>query len=111
MIKINVKPLSVNEAFNGKRTRSKKYNAFKKEVTLKLRPMKLPEPPYQLNLRFGFSSNGSDVDNCVKSIQDVLQKKYQFNDNQIWRIIAEKTIVPKGEEFIEYKIESYEQGS
>ena len=36
-----------------------------------------------------------DIDNTLKSLIDALQKKYQFNDNQIDYIYAKKVIVRK----------------
>jgi len=60
-----------------------------------------------ISILFGFSSKKSDWDNPIKCFVDILQKKYGFDDNQIYRGVIEKTIVPKGEEFIEFEIESY----
>jgi hypothetical protein len=42
----------------------------------------------------------SDYDNPVKIFQDVLSKKYGFNDNRIFAGHQYKILVPKGEEFI-----------
>ena len=53
---------------------------------------------------WGFSSSASDVDNPIKPIQDILQKKYDFNDNRIWKLEVEKTKVKKGEEYIKIDI-------
>ena len=52
-----------------------------KENLLYLLPsIKLPEPPYTVYYEFGFSSAASDIDNPVKLLQDILQKKYSFDD-------------------------------
>ena len=69
-------------------------------------------PPLKINfkrdlrvhLTFGFSSTLSDIDNPLKPILDVLQKKYRFDDKQIFELKVKKEIVKKGEEFIELKI-------
>ena len=54
----------------------------------------------RVELFFGFSSNASDLDNPVKPLIDILQKKYGFNDNQIFELNIRKCIVAKGKEFI-----------
>lgn len=106
---IPVKPLSVNAAYTGKRHRTKAYNAFKKEVLLRLRPMKLPKPPYEVSYVFAVSNKGFDGDNGIKQIQDILSQKYGFNDNQIYKWNVEKVIVKKGNEYIKFDIQHYEQ--
>lgn len=105
MIRIDIKPLSVNACYNSQRTRSKAYNTFAKELGYKL-PGGLIFDAEQLKLvvTFGFSSKGADLDNSLKALQDVLSGKYNFNDNRIYEIHAFKTIVPKGLEFIEINI-------
>jgi Holliday junction resolvase RusA-like endonuclease len=50
------------------------------------------------------SNMASDVDNVVKPFIDILQKKYEFNDKYIFRLIVEKKIVAKGADFIEFYI-------
>lgn len=104
--RINVKPLSVNEAWQGKRFKTDKYNTYEKLCLLVLKPFKLPEPPYEVLYRFGFSNAASDLANPEKCITDILCKKYNFNDKHIHRMILEKVIVPKGSEFIEFRIAS-----
>jgi len=57
-----------------------------------------------LHLRFGLSSKNADIDNPVKPFVDCLQKRYGFNDRQIYRLTVEKIDVAKGQEFIEFDI-------
>jgi Holliday junction resolvase RusA-like endonuclease len=104
MNRLDIKPLSVNEAFYGQRVKTAKYRTYQKEVLLRLKPMKLGSGKLSLSIHFGFSSKGSDIDNCVKQFTDCLSKKYGFNDNRIYRLEVTKEIVPKGQEFIEYSI-------
>lgn len=59
----------------------------------------------RLTLYFGFSSSQSDWDNPIKPFQDVLQKKYGFNDNRIFEAHVYKELVKKGDEYIRFKIE------
>ena len=104
-----VKPLSVNEAYTGKRHRSKKYNVFKSEVAMRLKLVKLPPPPYEVHYTFAVSNKGFDWDNAIKSFQDVMTQRYNFNDNLIYKGVVIKKIVPKGKEYIEFNIMHYEE--
>lgn len=108
-MKINIKPLSVNQCWQGKRFKTPKYKAYEKELLLLLPSnYKVPLKPLKITLKFGFSSKLSDWDNPIKPFQDILQKKYNFNDSLIYKAIVTKEIVPKGKEYIYFKIENYE---
>ena len=102
---IKIKPLSVNACWQGRRFKTQRYKAFEKEVLLLL-PNKLVVPPGKLKmkLKWGFSSPLSDWDNPIKPFQDILQKKYNFNDKKVFKCIVEKQIVKKGNEFIKFEI-------
>ena len=104
---IQIKPLSVNEAWQGRRFKTPKYTGYEKELLLKLKPLPLPEPPYEISFTFGLSNINADWDNPVKPFQDILQKKYKFNDKDIMRAVVNKIIVPKGSEFISFNIVSH----
>lgn len=106
MQKIKIKPLSVNECWQGKRFKTKKYNIYERELLLLLKPIKLPLSPYKIYLEFGLSNTLSDWDNPVKPIQDILQKKYGFNDRDIFEAHVKKVKVKKGEEYVFFNIES-----
>ena len=103
---MKIKPLSVNEAFNGRRTRSKKYDSFIRTMLFLLpNNLKIPEPTnIKLAIEFGFSSKASDIDNCCKSFIDCLVKKYKVDDRHIYELHVFKTIVAKGQEYIKFKI-------
>jgi len=104
--KVDIKPLSVNNAWQGRRFKSPEYTAYEKEVLLKLQAFDLSnvKEPLELSMVVGLSNTASDVDNVVKPFVDILQKKYGFNDKYIYRLIVEKKIVVKGAEFIEFYI-------
>lgn len=101
---VQIKPLSVNEAYNGRRTRSKKYNLYIDSVSICLPPLKIPDGDLKLSLEVGFSNSGSDLDNAIKPFQDILQKKYGFNDNRVFEIHAIKKKMKKGREYIRFEI-------
>jgi len=106
-IKINIKPLSVNDSWKGKRYRTDKYKQYCKDLGFLLPPLKLPEPPYEVYLEWGFSSKGSDTGNPEKPTIDIIAKKYGFNDNLIYKEVLVKNIVPKGQEYIKFDIKHY----
>ena len=93
MQKINIKPLSVNNCWQGKRFKTPVYTAYEKQVMLSLKPMKLPNAPYSIKLKFGFSSKAADIDNPIKPILDILQKRYKFNDKEISMLTAEIKLI------------------
>lgn len=104
---LNIKPMSVNEAWQGKRFKTKKYKQYEKECFVLLpEKIEIPEGRLKVSLSFGFSSKLSDADNPVKCFIDILQKKYGFNDNKIYEYSISKMDVKKGEEFISFTIES-----
>lgn len=110
MINVNIKPLSVNEAWKGTRLKSVKYKQYQHKLTLLL-PSKIDIPKGKLTifLEFGLSSKLSDWDNPIKQFQDILCKKYGIDDRNIYKGIVEKVDVKKGEEYIKFKIESYDK--
>lgn len=107
-MRIDIKALSSNQAWKGRRFRTDNYKSYEKELLLKLKPMEIPDGKLELWINVGFSSKLSDIDNALKSFIDILQKKYDFNDNRIYKIVAEKCIVGKGEEYIGFGINCYE---
>lgn len=107
-IKINIKPLSVNDAYRGRRFITPQYLEYKTKVRAALPDdLKIPPSPYSIHFVFGFSSASSDWDNCIKTTQDCIAQKYNFNDKLIKRGVVETVMVPKGKEFFEFKIETY----
>jgi Holliday junction resolvase RusA-like endonuclease len=108
MIKLNIKPLSVNKAWQGKRFKTPIYKAYETKMLLMLPKIigKIPDQ-IEINITFGFSNKASDIDNCVKLFLDLLQKKYRFNDSQIYRLNINKVLTDKGLDFIEFEIKKY----
>ena len=107
-MKINIKPLSVNQAWKGKRFKTDKYKVYEQELMFILpKDAYIPEKEIVLCLIFGFSSKLSDFDNPVKPFVDCLQKKYGFNDRMIKRCIIDVMLVKKGQEFIDFRMTDY----
>ena len=104
-MKIDIKPLSVNEAWQGRRYKTEKYKVYERSVLLLLKPFKIDFKAYlRLDITFGVSSTMFDVDNALKPFIDVLQKKYGFNDNMIYELSVKKVITKKKSEFIKFEI-------
>lgn len=103
---INIKPLSINEAFKGRKFRTDKYDSFIKNCLLQLpKTILIPDSTnIKLAIEFGFSSKNSDIDNCCKTFIDCLVKKYKADDRYINELHVFKAIVKKGSEYIKFKI-------
>lgn len=106
LITINIKPLSVNEVWQGKRFKTPAYKAYEKHLLLLL-PNSLVIPKdvdLKIELQFGLSNIVADFDNPVKPFIDVLQKKYGFNDRYIQEATIKKFKTFKGMEWIRFNI-------
>lgn len=107
---LDIKPLTVNQAWQGKRFKTTNYKSFERAILLML-PSKIniPDGELTLILDWGFSNYScSDWDNPIKPFQDCLQKKYGFNDSRIKRGIVTKHKVKKGSELIRFRFEMYQ---
>jgi len=105
-----IKPLSVNRCWQGRRFKTPEYKKYEaKIVELLPENLEIPSGPLQITLIWGVSSSLSDWDNPIKPFQDILQMYYQFNDRDIYRATVIKQLVKKGEEFIEFIIEEYNE--
>ena len=107
MNRINIKPLSVNCAWQGKRFKTNDYKNYEFKLLFMLPKIIIPQPPYEIYYKFGFSSNLADWDNPVKPFQDILSKRYGFNDKMIRKAVIETEIVEKGKEYIGFEIKTY----
>jgi len=103
---LNIKTLSVNEAWTGRRFKTQAYKDYERAVLFMLPTLYIPKGKLRLELVYGFSNKASDIDNPTKSFQDILSKKYGFNDNMIYELSIKKEIVKKGNEFVKFKIEA-----
>jgi Holliday junction resolvase RusA-like endonuclease len=106
MHQINIKPLSVNLAWQGGRKKSKNYNDYEKHVFFSLPKLEIPPGNLRLELEFGLSNSNADIDNPVKPFLDILQKKYGFNDSRVYEAIIKKVIVPRTKEYTKFLISS-----
>lgn len=100
---LKIKPLSVNEAWQGKRFKTDKYRTYEKKVLSMLPNVDIKEFK-QLKITYGFSNMMSDIDNPTKLVLDILQKKYGVNDRDLIYLVLHKEKTSKGSEFIEIEL-------
>jgi len=106
MIKLEIKPLSVNKAWQGKRFKTNDYKKFEKSMLLMLPNIKKDlTGSLKISIEYGFSSKLSDIDNPCKLVLDCLVKKYGFDDRQVYELNQTKEIVKKGSEYIKFNID------
>jgi Holliday junction resolvase RusA-like endonuclease len=105
--KVNIKPLSVNETWQGKRFKTQKYKDYELKMLFILPSIEIPEGKLRIDIIYGFSNKSSDIDNPCKPFIDILQKKYGFNDSRIYFLTQSKEIVEKGQEFIKFTVNKY----
>jgi hypothetical protein len=111
MIKLDIKPFSVNRAWIGRQRPTPEFKRYKRDLP-KLLPKNLQLPPGDLVLliKFYFSSKLSDYENCLKITQDCITQFYGTDDRHIFMGIIEKEHVKKGDDSIEFEFLSYKKG-
>jgi Holliday junction resolvase RusA-like endonuclease len=107
MIKLEIKPLSVNAAWQGRRFKTPEYKHFENDVSLLImaqKPGKFIDTAVEVSYEFHIKNYlKTDVDNLVKPLQDVLVKKGIISDDRfIKKITAEK--FKSSEDFINISI-------
>lgn len=107
MHKLDIKPLSVNQAWGGRTFKSDAYKTYEHHVALYLPDIEVPSGPLKIRLHWGFSSKASDADNPIKPFVDCLQRRYDFDDKMVFEYLVTKEVVKRGQEFIEFDIQSH----
>jgi Holliday junction resolvase RusA-like endonuclease len=99
---VNIKPLSVNQAWQGRRFKTPAYRSYEKAVLILLPKIAVPEGKLSLSIDVGYSNKNADIDNAIKPMVDIMQKKYGFNDSRIYEMHVRKIIVDKGKEYFKF---------
>lgn len=102
-VTVHVKALTVNQCWQGKRFKTPEYKNYEKEMLFALPKIIVPPGKLKLIIQFGMSNLASDIDNCLKPTIDILQKKYWFNDRDIWELEVRKIKTDVGFEFITFE--------
>lgn len=97
-IRVQIKPMSVNTAWKGRRYKTQEYIQYEQDLGYLLPNSWIFTG--KLYIEFGFSSLLADIDNPVKPLLDIMQKKYGFNDRDITELHLKKIQVHKGKEYI-----------
>lgn len=106
MVKVNIKPLSTNSLYKGRRFKTDAHDVYKRQLAYLLpNNIVIGLPPYKLTLEFG-TCKMQDLDNNIKGFLDSLVNKYNFDDRNVYEIHSKKVVVPKGAEYIKFNIES-----
>lgn len=108
MVTVNIKPLSVNSLYTGRRFLTPAGKSYKRAVQYMIPKVPVPDGKLHIRYKFYFSSSGSDIDGPVKAFQDCLSERLGFNDNRVYLTESEKFVVPKGQEKIEFEILPYQ---
>ena len=107
MVRLDIKPLSLNCAYRGRRFATPVLAKYKNDLFRLLPKMDVPDGKLSVRYEFGVSSKASDGDNLVKCLQDAIAEGYGFNDNRIYEWYARKVDVPRGKEYVAFEIGSY----
>ena len=111
MFEVKLKPLSVNNAYKGRRFPTDELKVYKKAMPLLLpRDLQLPPNKLVLLFRFHFKREASDVDNCCKAAQDIITKHYGVDDRMIYLTMNEKIVDFKAAEYLEFEFLEYHTG-
>lgn len=104
---IKIKPLSVNQCWQGRRYKTPTYKQYERDVLLLLdNNLNIDKnADIILYIEVGLSSKLADIDNIAKPLIDILQKKYGFNDKNIMELHIRKQLVKKGDEFVKINFE------
>jgi Holliday junction resolvase RusA-like endonuclease len=105
---IPIKPMSVNQAWQGKRYKTPEYKRYEATIIQLLPCGYIPTCKLKMTIEAGFSNSNSDIDNVIKPFLDILQKKYGFNDRQVYEIVARKLTVKRGQEYIKWRLEKHD---
>jgi Holliday junction resolvase RusA-like endonuclease len=112
---IQIKPLSTNKAWMGRKFKSDDYIDFELELSVKLKKFKdykmdLDKTELEVSYTFYLKNYAlTDVGNLEKQLTDVLvANQFIKDDRYIKRLILQKER-SEGDDFIEIQIKKYEQ--
>jgi len=84
-VEIPVQALSINQAFQGRRFKTRIYQAFEREATILLPRMKMMMGLVEVWYEFGLTKRNfkrSDVGNLEKCLSDILVKRGYIEDDR-----------------------------
>ena len=106
---LKIHPISLNQAFQGRRFKTKKAKNYEEELTILLSPFKDRMVLGKLEIHYKFFLKyhaTTDCDNLVKLLQDILVKQgLMEDDRKIYKYIIEKFPAKKVGETQEDRVE------
>lgn len=104
IVEQDIKPLSINKAFQGRRFKTKQYQDFEALCLYSMPKYQQIRNFVSIDIIFYFKNNRSDIDNCIKPILDIIVKKgYIEDDRKIMKLTVQKRIT-KGKEGFGFRI-------
>lgn len=105
-----IKPLSVNKCWAGRRFKTPEYKQFEKDLSILIKEKKLKKfkGEVEIDIFFRFKNKLSDIDNCVKPILDILVKNGIIEDDRMIRALFLFKDIAKNDSFTIY-IENYDK--
>ena len=107
MYTLELKPISVNEAYKGRKWMTDKHREFKKVAAILLSRMDFPKlkekEPFYIIYHF-YTDASVDIDNMVKVVQDCITQCLGTDDRYIYGLYIEKHKIKRGNERIEFNI-------
>lgn len=113
IIDLPIKPLSINTAYRGRRFKTPEYQDYTDDV-LMLLPRRHEKIEGELFVRYVFYVKNydiSDVDNMIKTIQDILVKGQIIKDDRYIKVIEcrKEKVMDINDERIHISIEPYRE--
>ena len=108
LIKLNYKPVSVNDVWKGRRFKTKEYKQYENDLSILLWQFKEPRLSKSIKITYRFYQKSvlvSDADNLIKPLQDILVKTGFLSDD---RYIMEMHIykIKADTDYMEIEIEN-----
>ena len=108
MYTVPIKPISVNQSFQGKKYQTKEHKEFKVVATALLKRVRdlkrIPEKKEFFVIYKFYISASMDYDNCIKSFQDCLCSVLGTDDRYIAGAYIRKIKAKRGDQKIEFDV-------
>ena len=107
LYKINIVPLSINQAYKGRRFSTDQHKKYKDLLRIHFLKMKVPQidPKERINLYLEFgTTDRQDLSNSIKCFEDCLCDHLGINDRKVESIYARKKIVKEKDRYIIFGI-------
>lgn len=93
--------------FYRNKNKTVEYREYQNEIRDEMMGIEWPfgDNPVTFDIKVGLSSKAADLDNVLKPMLDTWQSIFEdFNDNKVYKIVAEKEIVDKGKEYLDVTV-------